>query len=71
MEAGPAGLQREHVVVAIWGFLIGSGESILGVIPINTPDNILHLILGIAGLTAGLATRGTGARAVRPAGAQA
>lgn len=41
-----------YMVVAIWGFIIGNHESILGFIPINTEDNILHLILGVLGLGA-------------------
>ena len=41
-----------YIVVAIWGFIIGSGEAILGFIPINTEDNVLHLILGVLGLGA-------------------
>jgi hypothetical protein len=41
-----------YVVVAIWGFVIGSGESILGFIPVNSEDNVLHLVLGILGLAA-------------------
>jgi hypothetical protein len=41
-----------YIVVAIWGFIIGSGESILGFIPINTEDNVLHVILGVLGLGA-------------------
>jgi hypothetical protein len=45
-----------YIVVAIWGFIIGSGESILGFIPINTEDNILHVILGVLGIGAGLAS---------------
>ena len=32
-----------YLVVAIWGFVIGDGESILGLIPVNTEDNFLHL----------------------------
>ena len=44
-----------YVVVAIWGFLLGDGESILGIIPVNTEDNVLHLAIGIAGLGAWLA----------------
>ncbi len=46
-----------YIVVAIWGFVIGNGESILGFIPINTEDNVLHLVIGLAGLGAGLATQ--------------
>ena len=45
-----------YVVVAIWGFVIGSGDSILSIIPVNTEDNILHLLIGVAGLGAGLAS---------------
>jgi Domain of unknown function (DUF4383) len=45
-----------YIVVAIWGFVIGSGEEILGIIPVNTEDNILHLILGLTGVAAGAAT---------------
>jgi hypothetical protein len=41
-----------YIVVAIWGFAIGSGDSILGFIPINTEDNVLHAILGIVGIAA-------------------
>jgi hypothetical protein len=41
-----------YVVVAIWGFIIGSHESILGFVPINTEDNVLHIILGVLGLAA-------------------
>ncbi len=51
------GLGAVYVVVAIWGFIIGDGESILGFIPINSEDNVLHLVIGLAGLGAGLATQ--------------
>jgi hypothetical protein len=50
------GLGLVYMVVAIWGFIIGSGDSILSIVPVNTPDNILHLILGLTGLAAGAAT---------------
>jgi Domain of unknown function (DUF4383) len=55
-----------YLVVAAWGFVIGSGDSILGVIPINTADTILHLVLGALGILAYLATP----RAPRPAPAE-
>lgn len=45
-----------YIVVAIWGFIIGDGDSILGFIPVNTEDNVLHLILGVLGIGAGLAS---------------
>jgi hypothetical protein len=41
-----------YIVVSIWGFIIGNHESILGFIPVNTEDNILHLILGVLGIGA-------------------
>jgi Domain of unknown function (DUF4383) len=45
-----------YLVLTAWGFVIGSGDSILGFIPINTEDNVLHLILGLLGVGAALAT---------------
>jgi hypothetical protein len=45
-----------YLVIAIWGFIIGSGDSILSIVPVNTEDNILHLILGLLGLAAGAAS---------------
>ena len=45
-----------YVIVAVWGFAIGDGQSILGIIPINTEDDILHLLIGISGIAAGMAT---------------
>jgi len=41
-----------YLVVAIWGFIIGSQESILGFLPVNTEDSVLHLILGVLGVGA-------------------
>ena len=41
-----------YIVVAVWGFIIGSGDSILSIIPVNTEDSILHLLLGLAGIAA-------------------
>jgi uncharacterized protein DUF4383 len=53
------GLGVVYIAIAIWGFIIGSGHNILGFIPINTEDNFLHLLIGIAGVGAGLATPAT------------
>ncbi len=50
------GLGVVYLVVAIWGFIIGDGEAILGFLPVNTEDNVLHLLIGIAGIGAGMAT---------------
>ena len=41
--------------IAIWGLVIGNGESILGIIPVNTEDNVLHLLIGVAGVGAAYA----------------
>jgi hypothetical protein len=46
------GLAVVYTVVAIWGFAIGDGESILGFIPINTEDNVLHALIAAAGFAA-------------------
>jgi hypothetical protein len=51
------GLGAVYIVVTIWGFAIGDGESILSIVPVNTEDNILHLLIGITGLAAGALTR--------------
>jgi Domain of unknown function (DUF4383) len=45
-----------YLVLAIWGFLIGSGDAILSIVPVNTEDNVLHLIIGLTGLAAGAAS---------------
>jgi hypothetical protein len=50
------GIGAVYVIVAIWGFIIGSGDSILSIVPVNTEDNVLHLFIGIAGIAAGMAT---------------
>jgi hypothetical protein len=59
------GIGAVYIVVAVWGTAIGSGESILGFIPINTEDTVLHGILGVVGVIAGMAS------AERPATAAA
>ena len=59
------GLGAVYLVVAVWGFIIGDGESILGFIPINTEDNVLHLLIGLAGLAAGWATQAAPAKPAR------
>jgi hypothetical protein len=41
-----------YLALAIWGFLLGSGESILSIVPVNTADDILHLGIGLTALTA-------------------
>lgn len=41
-----------YIVVAIWGFIVGDNGEILSIIPVNTEDNILHVILGVLGIGA-------------------
>ena len=47
-----------YIVLAIWGFLeTENGFGVLiDLVPINTEDNFLHLILGVVGIGAGMAT---------------
>jgi hypothetical protein len=42
--------------VAIAGFIAGNGNEIFNFLVVNTEDNFLHLLIGIAGIGAGLAT---------------
>ena len=50
------GLGVVYLVVAALGFIAGDGDEIFNLIPVNTEDNVLHLLIGIAGVGAGLAT---------------
>src|SRR5919197_5137193 len=50
------GLGAVYIVVAVWGFIVGDGDQILGFFPVNTEDNVLHLLIGLAGLAAAAAT---------------
>jgi Domain of unknown function (DUF4383) len=55
-----------YVVLAIWGWI---DETILEIIPVNDEANVVHLILGITGIAAGLATPAEDRpRPARPAG---
>src|SRR5919201_2658169 len=61
------GLGVVYIVVAIWGFIVGDGDSILSIIPVNTEDNILHLLIGLTGVLIGIApVRGRAAPATAP-----
>ena len=35
---------------------MSDGDSILGLVPVNTEDNVLHALIGVAGIGAGMAT---------------
>jgi Domain of unknown function (DUF4383) len=45
-----------YIVVAILGFIYGDGDSIFKLVPVNTEDNVLHALIGVAGVGAGMAT---------------
>lgn len=68
------GLGAVYLLVALLGFIdFGSGDSvdnILKLIPVNTEDNFLHLILGVLGVAAGLATPAASGSPPRPAADQ-
>jgi hypothetical protein len=49
------GVGLVYILLAIWGFIDEDG-IILGLLPLNDEDNVLHLILGLTGVAAGAAT---------------
>jgi Domain of unknown function (DUF4383) len=48
-----------YLVIALLGFIAGDGDELFNLIPVNTEDNVLHLLIGLAGVGAGLATPST------------
>ena len=48
------GFGAVYLVVTLWGFV--DGNSVLGLIPVNGADNVLHLLISLAGIAAGLAS---------------
>jgi hypothetical protein len=64
------GLGAAYLLIAALGLIAGDGDEIFNLIPVNTEDNVLHLLIGIAGVGAGLATPATIAPSTaRPAAA--
>ena len=59
------GLGAVYLVVAIWGFVLGDGGVIADLVPVNTEDNILHVAIALAGVSAGAASPTVGAPAAR------
>ena len=45
-----------YILVAVLGFIYGNGDEIFDIIPVNTEDNVLHALIGVAGIGAGMAT---------------
>ena len=58
-----------YLVVCVWGFVVGNDASILSIIPVNTEDNILHLLIGVGGVGAALATPAEARASAPPAAA--
>jgi hypothetical protein len=50
------GLGALYTLIAILGFIAGDGDEIFNLIPVNTEDNVLHALIAVAGIGAGLAT---------------
>lgn len=49
-----------YLALAVWGFVLGGDATILGFFPVNSGDDLLHLVLGGLGVAAALATPGDG-----------
>jgi len=49
-------LGAAYVALALWGFALGGGEAILGLVPVNAGIDLLHMALGALGVAAALAT---------------
>lgn len=47
-----------YLALALWGFAIGNGEAILGLLPVDTGSILLHLAIGALGVGAALSTPG-------------
>ena len=58
-----------YLAVTIWGFIEGDGGSILSVLPINTEDNVLHLLISLIGFGAYFASTDRDVEPVRARGA--
>ena len=49
------GFGAVYLIVTLWGFI--DGNDVLGLIPVNGADNVLHLLISLLGIGAGLASR--------------
>ncbi len=48
------GFGAVYLAVTIWGFI--DGNDVLGLIPVNSADNWLHVAIAVTGILAGLAS---------------
>jgi Domain of unknown function (DUF4383) len=46
-----------YAIVATLGFAYGDGDSIFKLVPVNTEDNLLHVLFAVGGIAAGVASR--------------
>jgi hypothetical protein len=49
------GFGAVYLVVTLWGFIDGN-DVLFGLLPVNGADNVLHLLIALAGIAAGLAS---------------
>ncbi|HEY7633490.1 MAG TPA: DUF4383 domain-containing protein [Thermoleophilaceae bacterium] len=42
--------------IAVWGFILGSGESILSIVPASTANSVAWLVLGIIAVVSAVST---------------
>ena len=61
-------LAAAYTTVAIWGFILGDGGAILSIVPVNTEDNILHLLIALVSLAVGFSSSSVPAPSTREAG---
>ena len=62
------GFGAVYLVVTAWGFV--DGNSVLGLIPVNAADNLLHLGIAALGLLAGFASSPGASPATAPTAAR-
>jgi hypothetical protein len=44
------------VALAVWGFILGHGQSILSIVPVSAPNDVARLALGVIAVLAAVAT---------------
>jgi hypothetical protein len=58
------GFGTVYLAVTVWGFV--TGDQVLWLIPVDTADNFLHLVISATGIAAGLASSRRTAGGTRP-----
>jgi hypothetical protein len=56
-RAGAIGFGVVYGIVAIIGLV--DGNDVISLIPVNPADNVLHIVIALAGIAAGLVSKGT------------